>query len=129
MSARVPSSPLRQAIVSTCVLAAIGVGIRYTWGAFDSEMRNWSIAATAPIVGLFTYLHASGRLAAVATMLVTMGIGGLILWTAVLLFDWIPTTRADVPYVIGVFAFPALALGLGLYQRRQLRRARQSPSV
>ena len=129
MSARVQSSPLRQALVSTGIFAVIAVVIRLAWGAVDPEMRSWSLLAAAPIVGLQTYLNASGRVTAMANMLVVLGISGLLLFTAVLLFDWWSTTRADVPYVIAVLAFPALSLGLGLYQRRQLRRTSQSPPV
>jgi hypothetical protein len=129
MTARTESSPLRQALIATGKIAVLGVIIRYVWGAYDPEMRTWAFAAAAPVAGLHTYLQASGRLGALATMLIAMGIGGLLLWTAVLLFGWIPTTRGDIPYVIGVFAFPAGALALGLYQRRQLRSARQTSTA
>lgn len=129
MTATAKPSPLQQALQSTLTFAVVALVIRLVWGAVDPEMRNWSLLAVAPLSGLHTFLYASGRLRAIATLLIAFGIGGLVLWTTVLVGNWWPTTRQDVPYVVLVFAFPVVALGLGLAQLRKLRQEPQSPSA
>lgn len=129
MRAHGQSSPLRQALRATMAFALAAVVIRLMWGAFDPEVRSYSLVALAPLGGLLAYLYESGRRSAIATLLIGIGIGGLIFWTWMLRSNRWPTTPEDLPYVIVVFAFPAAALGMGLYQRRQLRRTHQSPSA
>jgi hypothetical protein len=114
------SSPLRQALVSTLFTALFGIAVRFGWGAFDPDMRTWTFVGVAPVSGLFAYLHASGRVRAIAGMLITLGVLGLVFWLAVLLSGRVPTTRDDLPYLLVVLAFPLGAIALGLYQRRRL---------
>jgi len=121
MSARVQGSPLRQALISTTIFTIFAVATRLIWGAVDPEMRSWSLVAVAPWAGLYTYLQASGRLMTIANMLVALGIGGFLFWSAILISGRWPTTREDLPYIVAILAFPAVALGLGLFQRHRLR--------
>lgn len=124
-----PVSPLQQALRATLTFVLVAVVLRLIWGAIDPEMRDWSIVAVAPLSGLYTYLYASGRHRTIAVLLVALGVGGLLLFSGILLSDWWPTTRGDVPYVIVVFAFPVFAIGLGLQQLRQRRRSDATPSA
>ena len=121
MSASGSPSPIRQALRATLAFVLVAVVLRALWGVIDRELHDWSLVAVAPLAGLYTYLHASGRHRAIANLLNVLGVGALLLWTTVLLAAWMPATRADVPYVVLVFAFPLVALGLGIRQLRQSR--------
>jgi len=117
------TTPLRRALASTASMALFAVVVRYVWGAIDPEMRTWSLLGAAPVLGLLTYLDASGRKAAAATLFVTLGAGGLLFWTAALVSGVLPATRADVPWILIIYAFPIACLGIGIQMRRTLRRA------
>jgi len=121
MFSRFLTTPLRRAIASTVSVALFAVVVRYTWGAVDPEMRTWSFLGAAPVLGLLTYLEASGREAPLATLFLTLGAGGLIFWTAVLALRVFPATRADLPWLVIIYAFPLACLGIGIQKRRRLR--------
>jgi hypothetical protein len=123
MLARFLTTPLRRAVASSVSVALFAVVVRYTWGAFDPEMRSWSLLGAAPLLGVFTYLEASGREAALATLFITLGAGGLLFWTAVLVSGVFPAARADLPWLLIIYAFPFACLGLGIHKHRKLRRA------
>jgi hypothetical protein len=129
MDVRTSSSPLRQALVSTGVAALFGIAIRFVWGAVDPEMRTWTFTAIAPWSGVYTYLHASGRLGAIANTLIALGAVGFIFWIAVIVSGRMPISRSDLPYALGVLAFPLAALALGLYQRRRLQGSESRPAA
>lgn len=129
MVSRYLTTPLRRAVASTVFVAMFAVVLRYTWGAFDPEMRSWSLLGAAPVLGIFTYLQASGREATLATFFIIVGGGGLAFWTALLLSGIFPVARADVPWVLIIFAFPLACLVLGIQKRRNLRRAGPSQST
>lgn len=129
MVSRHLTTPMRQAVASTVVFVVFAVVLRYTWGAFDPEMRSWSLLGAAPVLGVLTYLQASKRESTVATFFIALGGGGLAFWTAVLLSGTFPVTRADVSWVLIIFAFPLACLGLGIQKRRNLRRTGPSQSA
>ena len=121
-------SPLHQALWSTVLMAAFGLAVRFVWGAYDPEMRKWTFVAIAPLMGVTTYLQSTGRVRLLAAGLMALGLGGLLFWTLVLTSGRFPITgRADYVYVTLVFAFPAAALGLGLWQLRKSDRSKASP--
>lgn len=78
-------------------------------------MSKWTFVAAAPVIGLFTYLLATGRLRLIAVALIGIGLGGLLFWTLILVSGTIPITgRADYVYITLIFAIPAASLGLGV---------------
>lgn len=121
-------SPVHQALRSTGFVVIFGLAVRFIWGAFDPEMRTWTFVGLAPVAGVLAYLQATGRLRAIATALVGLGLGGLLFWTLILVWGGTPITgRADYAYIALVFAFPAASLGLGIQQLRKLSTASQVP--
>lgn len=116
-------SPMHQALRSTALMAAFGLALDFIWAAYDPEVKKWDLVATAPVIGLLVYLQATGRLRLIAVGLIGLGLGGLLFWTLILLSGSIPITgRADYAYITLIFAFPALLLGLGVWQLRKLRK-------
>lgn len=117
------TTPLRRALASAAGALLYVIAIRLVWGAFDPEMRSWSLLVLVPFLGVVTYLQETKNQLALTTLYVTLGAGGLVFWALVMLTGVFPIARGDVPWVVLILAFPLASLVLGLRQRRQLRKS------
>jgi hypothetical protein len=116
------TTPLRRALASAAGALIYVIVLRFVWVAFDPEMDSWSLLVIVPLLGVVTYLQETKNEAALATLFVRLGAGGLVFWGLVLISGFFPVERADVPWVLLILAFPLASLALGLRQRRQLQR-------
>ena len=122
-------SPVHQALWSTGLMVIFGLAVRFVWGAIDPDMRKWTFVTLAPLLGVFTYLQATGRLRLIAVGLVGLGLGGLLFWTLILAWGGMPITgQADYVYIAIIFAFPLACVGLGWWQLRKLEAAARALS-
>lgn len=126
MLSRHLSTPLRRALASTAFFAIGAAVLSLTWGAVDPDTHWWSLVAVAPVIGMLTYLQASGREGALAAFFLALGGGGLLFWIAVLVSGTWPVTRADLPWIALILTFPLVCLGIGIQKWRRVQRTRLS---
>lgn len=115
-------SPLRQALWSTGLMVVFALIVWFIWGLYDPEMRSWSLLGLAPVMGVFTYLQATRRHRLIALGLIGVGLGGLLLWTILLMSGAKPiTSRADYAYIAFILLMPVGCFMLGWMMLRKLR--------
>lgn len=114
------NSPLRRAIWATAFVALFGTVVRYGWGAFDPEMRSWSLVLSSPVIGIVVYLQASARTDVLALFLMVIGSLGLLFWVLVALLGPFPlSTNGDWIAFGFLLTFPLASLVLGARQWRR----------
>lgn len=121
-------SPVHQALWSAGLIVVFALVVWLIWGVVDPEMRSWSLLGLAPVMGLFTYLQATGRHRLIAISLMGIGLGGLLFWAIVLISGAKPITgRADYAYIAFILLVPVGCFALGWMMLRRLRP--RSPSA
>lgn len=119
-SAEFRKSPVGRALASAAIFAAFGVAVRFVWGAFDPEMRSWSMVAAAPLMGLVTYLQAVGKPRQLGRFFVGFGILGILFWTVAIAIGTLPVeARIDWFWVAIIYAFPTACIVLGFRELRK----------
>ena len=112
-----PRTPLHQALVATAGMAVFGLIVGLIWGIFDPLMR-WVFVAISPLLGIITYLQASGRRRGMAAL--TLGIG---LVTSAFWIYMMTTGRLEPAGVVEIVLFAliiTLPLVMTLYGWRSL---------
>ena len=105
-------------------MALIGLAVRYIGGALDPDFHTWAYVLLAPLLGVITFLQASGRTSILAALLFGLGVGGLVFWIAVLTSGRLPITgRMDYVYVAFILAIPLVCVALAVRLWRRPRAA------
>lgn len=116
--------PVQRALLATAWFAAVGVVFHYLIQIGETEPVGWSLVTISPLFGVATYLDATGRDPYLASVMLGLGIGGVLFWTLAVLSGGLPVKSAgDVLAVAFIVAIPIASIGFGV---EKLRRRRKS---
>ncbi len=123
-----PTTPLRRAIVAGVLATAMTLAFRVLM-SLDDPTKLYSPAplGAGVMVGLVVYFTKTENKRALSTLFITLGAGGLLLYSALIAFRLWGDRRSDWPVLAIILAIPVIVLVQGILMRRALATPPSAP--